>query len=116
MRSFAEQDPRIAYKREGFKLFEEMLASVREKVTDVIFKARLGIEAEMESVYQVSQLVHEQLSGYDHLAQEMAAQQAAAAQASKVQTIRRQGKKIGRNDPCPCGSGKKYKNCCGRNL
>ncbi|MCD6377815.1 MAG: preprotein translocase subunit SecA [Planctomycetes bacterium] len=116
LRSFAEQDPRLVYKREGFKLFEEMLASIREKVTDIIFKARLGVEAEMESVYQVSQLVHEQLSGYDHLAQEMAAQQAAAAQASKVQTIRRQGKKIGRNDPCPCGSGKKYKNCCGRNL
>ena len=113
-RSYAEQDPRIVYKREGFRLFDEMLSSVRNKVTDIVFKARLSAEAEMESVYQVSQLVHEQLSGYDDLARDMAAQQA-AAEAQRVQTIIRDQPKVGRNDPCPCGSGKKFKKCCGRN-
>jgi len=113
-RGYAEQDPKTVYKKEGYRLFEEMLASVREKVTDVILKTRLGREAEMESVYQVSQFLHEQLLGYDHLAQEAAALQA-ASEPQKARTIVREHPKVGRNDPCPCGSGKKYKKCHGRN-
>jgi len=115
LRGYAEQDPKIAYKREGFRQFEHMLSSVREKVTDLVFKARLGAEAEMVSAYRVTDLVHEQLTAYDQAAREMAARQAGAG-AQKVQTIIRQQPKVGRNDPCPCGSGKKYKKCCGRNL
>ncbi|MGC9454427.1 MAG: preprotein translocase subunit SecA [Phycisphaerae bacterium] len=113
LQSFAQQDPRVVYKREGARQFQEMLAGVREKVTDMIFKVRLTPEAEMTSVYQVSGAVHEQLSGYDHLAQDMNAQ-AQAAQPKRPQTIVREQPKVGRNDPCPCGSGKKYKKCCGR--
>jgi uncharacterized protein YecA (UPF0149 family) len=67
----------------------------------------------MASVYQVSDAVHEQLQGYDHLAQDMAAQQQ-ASEPTKVKQIVRDVPKVGRNDPCPCGSGKKYKKCCGR--
>jgi preprotein translocase subunit SecA len=115
LRGFAEQDPKIAYKKEGFRQFQDMLAGVREKVTDIVFKARLTSDSQMQSVYQVSRLVHEQLTGYDHLAQDMAAQQAAAAP-QKVQTIIRQTPRVGRNDPCPCGSGKKFKKCCGKGL
>ena len=62
---------------------------------------------------QISGELHEQLQGYDHLAQEMADQQA-AAEPKKVETIVRSEAKVGRNDPCPCGSGRKYKKCCGR--
>jgi uncharacterized protein YecA (UPF0149 family) len=58
-------------------------------------------------------MVHEQLAGYDHLSQEMQAQQD-ATKPQKVETIRRAVPKVGRNDPCPCGSGKKYKKCCGK--
>ena len=65
-------------------------------------------------MYQISEMVHEQMTAYDGLAQEMAAQQAAAA-GRRVETIVRDRPKVGRNDPCPCGSGKKYKKCCGRN-
>ncbi|GAH68037.1 unnamed protein product, partial [marine sediment metagenome] len=115
LRGFAEQDPKIVYKKEGFRQFEEMLRSVREKVTDIIFKASLAGGAEMANVYQASQFVHEQLSGYDHLAQEMAAQQA-AAEPRRIEQIVRDQPKVGRNDPCPCGSGKKFKKCCGRNV
>ncbi len=113
LRSYAEQDPRVAFKREGAALFEEMLTGVQEKVTDMIFKVRLTAGQEMTNVYQVSDTVHEQLQGYDHLAQDMA-DQASATQAQKVQTIVRNIPRVGRNDPCPCGSGKKYKKCCGR--
>ena len=114
LRSFAEQDPKVAFKREGGRQFEEMFEGIREKVTDMIFKVRLLSDTPMESVYQVSGQVHEQLQGYDHLAQEMAENQQEAIEQPKVETIRRDDIKVGRNDPCPCGSGKKYKKCCGR--
>jgi len=113
LRSYAEQDPKIAYKKEGFRLFEEMLSSIRTKVTDIVFRARMGAEMEATSVYQISNLVHEQMTAYDAMARDMAAQQAAAAP-RKLEQIVRQTPKVGRNDPCPCGSGKKYKKCCGR--
>ncbi len=114
LRGYAEQDPRVAFKREGSNLYREMISGVRDKVTDMIFKVRLAAEQELESVYQVSSLVHEQLSGYDHLAQEMA-EQGGPGEQTKIQTIRRDIPRVGRNDPCPCGSGKKFKKCCGRN-
>jgi len=114
LRGYAEQDPRVAYKREGSRMFQDMLAGAREKITEMIFKVRLAAGEEMASVYQISSMVHEQLAGYDHLAREMAQQ--AQEETQKVQTIIRQAPKVGRNDPCPCGSGKKYKKCCGKNL
>lgn len=115
LRGYAEQDPRVAYKREGSAAFREMLSAVQDKITDMIFKVRLSADAEMSSVYEISSMVHEQLSGYDHLARDMADQQA-AAEPQKVETIVRDIPRVGRNDPCPCGSGKKYKKCCGKGL
>ena len=115
LRGFAEQDPRVAFKREGARMFQDMLAGVRDKITDMIFKVRLAAGEQMSSVYEVSSLVHEQLSGYDHLAQDMA-DQAVAAESKRVETIIRDVPKVGRNDPCPCGSGKKYKKCCGKEV
>ncbi len=116
LRGYAEQDPKVAYKREGARQYEEMLSSVREKVTGMIFKVRLSADTQQSSVYQVSDTVHRQLSGYGHLAgQQNLADQAQQTEQTKVQTIRRDIPKVGRNDPCPCGSGKKYKKCCGQN-
>jgi len=116
LRGYAEQDPRVAYKREGSRLFLEMLAGVREKVTDMIFKIRLSAETRMSSAYNVTNVVHEQLTAYDTMAQDMAAQQAQAGAPQKVKPIVREAPRVGRNDPCPCGSGKKFKKCCGRGL
>jgi preprotein translocase subunit SecA len=112
LRSYAEQDPKIAYKREGSAMFRGMLETVRDRVSENIFKVRLSGARPRASVYQISQLVHEQLVGYDHLTQEMQAQQQ-ATQPRKIETIVRETPKVGRNDPCPCGSGKKYKKCHG---
>jgi len=91
-----------------------MHEGVRDKVTDMIFKVRLAAGEEVSNVYQTSSMVHEQLSGYDHLAQSMEAQRQQAGEMTKVETIRRDLPKVGRNDPCPCGSGRKYKKCCGK--
>ncbi|MFW6061281.1 MAG: SEC-C metal-binding domain-containing protein, partial [Planctomycetota bacterium] len=116
LRGYAEQDPRVAYKREGAQQFQDMLTGVRDKVTDMIFRVRLAPQAQVSNVYQISSTVHEQMQGYDHLAQDVAAQQQAAQpqQQQKPKTITREVPKVGRNDPCPCGSGKKFKKCCGR--
>jgi preprotein translocase subunit SecA len=112
LRSFAEQDPRVVYKREGARQFQEMLAGVRDKVTDMIFKVSLSAgEEQVSNVYDISSTVHEQLSGYDHLTGGVDPQ--AAQSQARPQTIIRDIPKVGRNDPCPCGSGKKYKKCCG---
>ncbi|HUT28391.1 MAG TPA: preprotein translocase subunit SecA [Sedimentisphaerales bacterium] len=113
-RSFAEKDPKVEYKREGFRMFNEMLESIEDRVTDVIFKVRLEAGARARSVWQVSQTAHDEVGQFA-----MAERQRAAAQAPQgeqaVKQIRLEQPKVGRNDPCPCGSGKKYKKCCGKN-
>jgi len=115
MRSMAEKDPKVEYKREGHRMFQEMLATIEDRVTDIIFKVRLEAGAQARSVWNVSQTAHDEVGQFA-----MAEQQRAAAQAPqgevKVKQIRLEGPKVGRNDPCPCGSGKKYKKCCGKNL
>jgi preprotein translocase subunit SecA len=125
--AFAEQDPRIKYKKEGFKFFQQMLAEVRDKVTDLIFRARVVGSAQARSMYKETAAVHETSGGYgvgENVAATAAATATAAAPAAaaqqtsggepvKVKQIVRETKKVGRNDPCPCGSGKKYKKCHG---
>ncbi|MBL7153558.1 MAG: preprotein translocase subunit SecA [Phycisphaerae bacterium] len=112
-RSFAEKDPKTEYKREGFRMFEEMLESVEDRVTDIIFRIRLEAGARARNVWNVSQTSHDEVGQFA-----MAERQRAAAQAPqgevKVKQIKLEQPKVGRNDPCPCGSGKKYKKCCGK--
>ena len=110
LRGFAEKDPKLEYKREGYRMFQDMLSNVREKVTDIIFKAQLDSAESMQSVWNISSAMHAE---YDRFAAQQEAAQ--APQGEKVtKTIRLDKPKVGRNDPCPCGSGKKYKKCCGR--
>lgn len=114
MRGFAERDPKTEYKREGFRMFNEMLEAIEDRVTDIIFKVRLAPAERARSVWRVSQTSHDEVGQFA-----MAERQRAAAQApqgeQKVKQIKLEHPKVGRNDPCPCGSGKKYKKCCGKN-
>ncbi|HOK95292.1 MAG TPA: preprotein translocase subunit SecA [Anaerohalosphaeraceae bacterium] len=114
LRAYAEKDPKIEYKQEGHRMFNEMLETIEDRVTDIIFRVRLEAGQRARSVYNVSRAQHNQVSQF-----EMAQRQRAAAQApqgeQKVKQIKLEGPKVGRNDPCPCGSGKKYKKCCGKN-
>jgi len=113
MRSWAEKDPKTEYKREGSRMFEDMLDTIEDRVTDIIFKIRLEAGARARNVWNVSQTSHDEVGQFA-----MAEQQRAAAQAPqgevKVKQIRLETPKVGRNEPCPCGSGKKYKKCCGK--
>jgi preprotein translocase subunit SecA len=113
MRSWAEKDPKTEFKREGSRMFEDMLDTIEDRVTDIIFKVHLESGARTRSVWNVSQTSHDEVGQFA-----MAEQQRAAAQAPqgevKVKQIKLDTPKVGRNEPCPCGSGKKYKKCCGK--
>jgi preprotein translocase subunit SecA len=115
MRAYAEKDPKIEYKQEGFRMFSEMLDSIEDKVTDIIFKVRLDSGTRARSVWQAGQTKHEEVSQFEMAEQQRAAAQAPQGEATKVKQIVLEKPKVGRNDPCPCGSGKKYKKCCGKN-
>ena len=114
MRGWAEKDPKTEYKHEGYRIFKEMLEAIEDRVTDIIFKVRLEAGVRARSVWTVSQTAHDEVGQFA-----MAERQRAAAQApqgeQKVRQIKLEQPKVGRNEPCPCGSGKKYKKCCGKN-
>jgi preprotein translocase subunit SecA len=114
-RSFAEKDPKTEYKREGFRMFNEMLESIDDRVTDIIFRVHLEAGARARNVWQVSQTSHDQVGQFSG-GEQSSQQQAAQAPQGEVQVkqIRLEQPKVGRNDLCPCGSGKKYKKCCGQ--
>src|SRR5439155_12930395 len=123
LQAFAERDPRVLYKKEGFRFFEEMMVGVRDKVSDLIFRARIqGQAPQARSAYNVTAATHEEAGGYG-VAENLAAVPSPEGQAQAdggetpavTKTIVREAEKVGRNDPCPCGSGKKYKKCCGAN-
>ena len=109
---YAQVDPKVEYKREGMKLFEQMWTSIGSRVTDLIFRMEQLDEGFVGSTWVETAAVHESAPSTSEIAQ----QQEAAIQGSQgeqqIETIRNRGDRVGRNDPCPCGSGKKYKNCC----
>lgn len=105
LRGIGQQDPAAAYSNEGFDMFEQMIAEIREQTVKFCCNVSLQTEAERRSAIRES---HE-------VKQEYVDDEAEDEEETKQMPIRRDAPKIGRNDPCPCGSGKKYKNCHGRN-
>jgi preprotein translocase subunit SecA len=115
LQAFAEQDPRILYKKEGFDYFKQMLAGIRDKVTNQIFRAKLMGDTQRRSNYRETAAVHADAGSYG-VSEELAATgggDAAGGAQVPAKTIVRDQPKVGRNDLCPCGSGKKYKKCHG---
>jgi preprotein translocase subunit SecA len=130
LRGFAQKQPKQEYKRESFELFSEMLEKFKREVVTLLARVRIRSEddvARMEAEERAAQerqarqmqFQHPETGGYG--ADEEAAQLAAAQQADAMRgpvppqlPTLREGPKVGRNDPCPCGSGKKYKHCHGQ--
>jgi preprotein translocase subunit SecA len=111
-----DQDPRVLFKRQGAALYHEMEEGIRDKVADMIFKVMLTRQEDVASVYQISQAQHAQRSAYDGIVSADAARTRQASEGGEPATpksVKRDAPRVGRNDPCPCGSGKKYKKCCG---
>ncbi|MFQ6048466.1 MAG: hypothetical protein ACE5K7_03790, partial [Phycisphaerae bacterium] len=103
LRGYAERDPRIEYKREGTRMFHEMMGRVRQRVTDDIFKVQLVVTPAMQSVYQTGQASHADSTGagFSQAAAEYQTAAGSQAEAPRPQTIRRDRPRVGRNDPCP---------------
>ena len=110
LRGYAQKNPKQEYKREAFELFETLLDTVRADVTKVLMTVQIRTESQLEEaeVPQQVENVKYQHADYDEaLGTAEGAEGGAQAPASA-------GPKVGRNDPCPCGSGKKYKHCHGK--
>jgi len=105
LRGYGQKDPKQEYKREGFEMFRDMLYSIAEKSMSLICRLRIQNEVKEEEFQHkeaAAELEYQGSAG------------SAPAEPKKKQPVKRTQPKVGRNDPCPCGSGKKYKNCCGR--
>ena len=96
LRAYAQTDPIIAYKKESLEMFEEMISAIQEETVRRLYSVRLRKNEEVKRE-RVAKTTSESVGGD-----------------GTVKKQPRKVKKIGRNEPCPCGSGKKYKNCCGR--
>jgi len=113
LRSYGQKDPKLEYKREGYLFFEEMNYAIAEEVTNLILKLELREEEAGAGLSRWSRqsFQHSEMSSFDR--DREAAKAAAAGPDAHKEPFRRTGRRVGRNEPCPCGSGKKYKKCCG---
>jgi preprotein translocase subunit SecA len=118
-RAYGQKDPLLEYKQEGFKAFKEMLESINDEIVEIVFKANIEVEQDLRKQEQRAAAMdmstrHEDTAGMGFAGQaEGQQEQGGQMGVGKKQPVK-VGKKVGRNDPCPCGSGKKYKHCCGR--
>ncbi len=110
LRGYAQVDPKVEYKREGMRMFEAMWDGVGSYVTDLIFKMEQLDENFIGSTWVETKAIHAEAPTSDIQQQQQAAIDASNVD-TKLEPIRNRGEKVGRNDPCPCGSGKKYKQC-----
>jgi preprotein translocase subunit SecA len=112
LRSYAQKNPKQEYKREAFQLFEALLNTVKSEVTKITMLVQVRTQEEMEPIEKPQEVanVHYQHADYDEA---LANPTEEAEQLASGQPVVREGVKVGRNDPCPCGSGKKYKQCHG---
>ncbi|MCB5190435.1 preprotein translocase subunit SecA [Methylobacillus arboreus] len=114
LRSYAQKNPKQEYKREAFALFSSLLDTVKREVTQVTMLVKVQSEADVEAVEKPAELENVQYQHADY--DEALGHEGDEADAGErpVATFERAGDKVGRNDPCPCGSGKKYKQCHGK--
>jgi preprotein translocase subunit SecA len=117
LRSYAQKNPKQEYKREAFQLFEGLLNTVKSEVTKITMLVQVRPQEELEAVEPVANVENMQYQHAD-FDEALASPQEDFSDEEKVQLasgapIVREGIKVGRNDPCPCGSGKKYKQCHG---
>jgi preprotein translocase subunit SecA len=99
LRGYAQENPLVVYKKEGFQMFMDMKGRIEEDVLEKLFLVQVVREEDVQEIEQPSKQTRMVLSH--------------GAQQDAHEPVRKKGPDVGRNDPCPCGSGKKYKKCCG---
>ncbi|MDD5198256.1 MAG: preprotein translocase subunit SecA [Terrimicrobiaceae bacterium] len=121
LRAFGQKDPLIEYKNDGYAMFVELMDSIKSEVLNNLFRSTTNLQAFEKLLGSLPQtLIQQMLSGNLTLGGS-AAEQAGAQEVEEENPsprlelpLRREAPRVGRNDACPCGSGKKFKNCCGR--
>ncbi|MDD5436154.1 MAG: preprotein translocase subunit SecA [Candidatus Omnitrophica bacterium] len=120
LRAYGQRDPLVEYQHEAYAMFMDMIDRIKEETLEYLFKIKTVKEENEAPVFNVSrqQLLHEEKSQFQDLpiadAGDGAASYKGQLPQESVPTYKREDPKVGRNDPCPCGSGKKYKKCCGK--
>ena len=110
LRGYAQIDPKVEYKREGMRTFEQMWDTVGERTTDLIFRMEQLDENFVGSTWTGGEARHDAPPPSDIGSEQQSAIDGTQTD-GKPKPIRNQSQRVGRNDPCPCGSGKKFKNC-----
>ena len=107
LRAYGQQDPVVKYRMEGMDMFEEMISNIKFDVVKILMHIRAAQgEVKRQETAKITGAALEAINSVDG---------GEKMNVKENQTVRNEGPKIGRNDPCSCGSGKKYKNCCGKN-
>ena len=121
LRGYAQKNPKQEYKRESFELFTQMLDRIKHEAVNVVSRVQVKAEEDVEAVEEQRRrqapmnFLHDEASAVGPVADPPQGQgQAGAAAMAEKKPFVRDGKKVGRNEPCPCGSGKKYKQCHGK--
>ncbi len=114
LRGYAQVDPKVEYKREGMRTFELMWKSVGERVTDLVFRMEQLDESFVGSTWSEAEAIHQEAPPASEIGEQQEAAIEGTQSDKKPEPIRNRQQHVGRNDPCPCGSGKKFKACCMR--
>ena len=114
---YAQKDPKVEYRREGMKAFDAMWGRIGQQVTSAIFRLEKQSPDFVGSLWRVTDTIHEDVTDdYDYDEESEGDTNSSEPAQQSIDPIVNQQPKVGRNDPCPCGSGKKFKKCCGKNL
>jgi preprotein translocase subunit SecA len=119
LRGYAQVDPKVEYKREGMRTFDLMWKGIDERVVDIVYRIEEVEEDALRSTWRETAAIHAEASSAALAAPAESRPTPGGlpdqrGETGPVEPIRNVGQKVGRNDPCPCGSGKKFKNCCGK--
>ena len=106
LRAYGQQDPVVKYRIEGMDMFDEMVLDIKHDVVKMLMNLRKQEEIKREEAAKITGAALQAINSIDNGEQ---------IKTDVNRTVVNDGPKVGRNDPCPCGSGKKYKNCCGKN-
>ena len=106
LRAYGQQDPVVKYRIEGMDMFEEMVLDIKHDVVKILMNLRKQEDVKREEAAKITGAALQAINSLDNGEQ---------IKSEVNKTVVNEGPKVGRNDPCPCGSGKKYKNCCGKN-
>ena len=120
LRALGQQDPAAAYAKEGFDMFEQMISAIQEDTVKYCYNVTVETKTERKAILEAGEAKKSEYIDDDMVRAmqgggELPEEAQVPEREAKQQTVRRDHPKVGRNDLCPCGSGKKYKNCCGKN-